>query len=331
MRTESPEIAHSESEGEGQKKERFFDLLSETERMRLREGFEQIETKERIRNVLKAWEETMQLQLRERTEHFGLGHAEADTVLNRLMSAFQRDLAFVGSSSVVEELRAKALAAVDKIPEAKGLRSTIEILSPLKLLSLIERKLGGEVTPEEKTLLEVLFFIEHEGATATHDPLTGRIEIQLLSPLSLQEYGGSLVHEFTHYGLNRVFPEAGERQISKRLKALRTSKETTSQNASELFLSVERAFGEAAAHRASCFAGVTQEPNYEAYRNLIPPTLFRAIYPHVDKLAAGRSLAEFDAAVIYLYRFLTASWHPQLSETDVQKAVADLVEEIKKL
>lgn len=316
------------------------DLTSEE----TKEIFETTEKEIRLQGTLEKWVGETDAELRQRAEHFGLEESVVKEIRDNLERSFQKDLTIIATPESIKELKEASSETIANLSDKENkseLKSLLDQLSEKDILDLLNRKLEGEVTPEEKTILDIFSYVKKGEKLGIHDPLSGKIEVSLLNSKSLKEYTRTLMHEFTHKALSSLTPETTKQQIgagmtraSEEFQGVeKTRKEmTTTEKAQDLFFKNLLAINESLAHRVEEYYGAKHEPQYIAYRNKnkIPPGLFERIYSRIDTAAAGKSLKKFDHFAAHIYSFFANKWDENLSQKDLEKAAMSTIEEINK-
>jgi hypothetical protein len=307
-----------------------------------KEILETTEKEIRLRATLEKWTEETGTNLRQRAEHFGLGESVVNEIQKDIKESFQKDFYAVITQEGIEKLKeasSKTISNLTNKENKSGLQTLLEKLSKKDIIDLLNRKLEGEVAPEEKEMLDIFSYVEKGERLGVHDPTSGKIEISLLNSKNLEEYTCTLMHEFTHKALSGLVPETTKEEIKVGgMKALARSlglekkrgEMTANENAQDLFFQTLIAINESLAHRVEEYYGAKHEPQYAAYRNKTHPGLFEKVYAQIDAAATGRSLAEFDHFAAHIYSVFANKWRGNLSQEDLKKAVISVMEEINK-
>ncbi len=308
-----------------------------------REILETTEKELKLQESLEKWINGVNPELQERAEHFGLGKTFVEEARNDVKNSLREDLARITVPEFLKDLKGKSCKTTENLMEEKdkpGILSLIDRLSEREILDLLNRKLDGNITPEEKKMLDIFSYAEKKEELGTHDFRNGRIGVSLLNSGSLQEYTSTLMHEFTHKALSNLAPEAvRKKEIS--FYGLRGVKEIMGDDwvkqdnspavkTQSLFFKSLLAIDESFAHRVEKYYGREREPSYNAYRDKTNPQLFKEVYSMIDAVAAGKSLAEFDHFAAHIYSFFAEKWDKKLSQKDLEKISRSTVEEINK-
>lgn len=267
--------------------------------------------------------------IQQRAKCYGLEESVVAEIEGNLEKSFREELQTVTIPKKMKKLRRESFKAIDNLvgevnrPELKNLLGQ---LSKKDILDLLNRKLEGKITSEEKKILDIFSDVNSGGAAGRCDPFSGEIEIYLLNSSNLQGCMAMLMHEFTHKGLSNLEPkEVGKRKISMMLR------EPPKEKKSKIFWGVLLAVDESLANRVQKYYTPTRgEPPYDKYKNKIDPEIFKEFYTCIDAAAAGKSIEQFDNFAAHTYVFFANKWKKDLSPEDIQKAIASTIEEINK-
>jgi len=308
-----------------------------------KEIFETTEKEIKLRDTIEKWVDKSGSGIQERAEHFGLGKQAVEEVKENLGRSFQKDLLTITTDDGIKELKEASSKTVNNLIEQEdktGLKNSLDQLSKKDILDLLNRKLEGGVSLEEKKILDIFSYVEKGEKLGTHDPRSGEIEVSLLNAKNLKEYTGTLHHEFTHKALSGLMPEAvkekmisigvtgaleksfGEEQIKK--------DKTPTEKTQGLFFNTLSAIDESLAHRVGKYYTEEHEPQYGAYKEKIHPGIFERVYSQIDFVATGKSIADFDKFAAHIYSFFVNKWDKDLSQKDLEKIIVSTVGEINK-
>lgn len=320
------------------------DLSRETEKETQtgRKDIEEIEketiNKQReIKEIVDAWLERIRVPAEERATHFGIERSETDRILDHIYIEMSGEFFVLNDPDVFDALKTQTGALLEKLhthikkhSDYDNLRAQTENMSLHSLFGLLVRKLKAEATGQELHFLDIISHARYGSAVGIHDTRLRRIEIRLLNAQRVENYDSTLMHELTHYGLNHTVPEALTNTI---FEGSFFQESGERQKVGKLFFSLTFAVNESAAHRAERFnlneGG--REPYYIGYRSQVSPKLFELVYRTISEVAIGKTLGEFDVAMVRLYRLVVGQWRPDLTIENVNQIAISFIQEAHQL
>lgn len=279
-----------------------------------------------IKNMLSDWVEKVSPEVANRLGHFGIDQTKTSRLMSKIMHSFRQEISEISNPEEVENIKEKTKKLLRTSDEETitQMQSNIDQLSDVTLLDLIKRKLTGNINVEEKTLLSILGIAKTGGfgIRGTHDPLLGgEIKMVLLSPESLDNYLSILQHELTHYGLNKKVPQALNIRIAGKINRASGNSNPNINN----FVGVLSAIDESAAFRAQAYFGTKVNPSYEAYANQISPEMFKLVHEIIVNLGEGKTLDQFDTAIINIYSTFALRYSQDLTQEQYSKATSEFI------
>jgi len=284
----------------------------------------------KIKGAISEWKDRATEGLKERSSHFDISQDDVEQIMNDISMGFTSQINEIKTGSEkIEELKSGARPILEKVKDA-GLREKLEAsvnaLSERTMLDLLSRKLEGNISKDEKNLLNILSHVESESALGSHDPLLPeKIRMNILNTNSLNDYITTLQHEFTHLALQKVVPEAGARTTREIIGPGGTENENT--KALRMYDSLLLAINESIAHRAAWFQGEERRPDIQAYRNKISPKLFREIFQQIDHMATDKTSEEFDRKAVEIYKTFAEKDKEDMTMSDVSSAMEEFIRE----
>lgn len=275
-----------------------------------------------IREYIHSWVEEEKPRIKERLKYFGIeDESVTDEMMERLSTDFLRDLR--NAFAEYQEKKGGLIKIKEQFGDRDQYKSFLEPFDSIthgELMELLYRKFTNNLSVDDRMMLTLMDQVIHEGTGATHDSLSGTINLNIFNTQDLNGYTDYLDHELTHFGLNEAVPQAGGLALEAQAEV---NKDKTKINPKFHFALILAVFNESAAHIAG-----GNIPRYEAYARNMRSQDLQAMHTILGKAVEGMTEEERDTFFVEKYKELVGIWRDDMTLQDVKKIEKGFLDEL---
>ena len=296
-----------------------------------------------LKEITEQWTDKIGFQLKERAKAYNLENSVEEIITN-LKESISREGRAITNEEEIKKLKEKSIKTITNLLKGEEKEKLQDLTnqslsSKRNFIDLLNRKLKGNITPEEKKLLDIFARpenIKKAKFLGDYDPSTQKIRISLLNSRSFKENTATAMHEFTHRALDTLLnKKVRDKKIffnimQHIMKEEKGEQKLISSKGEENFFKVMNGINEALAHRIGRYYGEKGEPHYGTYKDKTSPKIFKELYEQINDAAEDKSLQEFDQFAVRLYSSYANKWKENMTMQDLLKVVKETTEEIIK-
>ena len=281
------------------------------------------EERDQIKVELSEWLGEQEIRIKKRLAGFDIGEEETEKLIKQIRKDISTELRMMGSNfeamqAKIREKLPEINASPDISSEQKSAAGWLAVASRLAFNKMIRRKLRGETSDQENSMLGLISGLIDKNVLGHHDPLAEEIHLSIFNDLKLADYQKVIDHEITHFAFNKKVPQAAYLRL-RGANEIKNSKDRTVLSMAFQFSNVLLAINESAAHLVE-----GRTPDFTKYADQMPTRMFAEVYAAIKNKLADVSKSDYDRFLLDIYDTTANKWREDISFEEIAAIIIDL-------